>query len=76
MTRVIGGIFYLVMVENWKHLKDKFGFLCFNCVRIKIVSLTSDFLLNISLVLGQWSVNISLAGSALDIFTLQLTSNQ
>ena len=57
------------------------GYICFFryflCVRIEIVSyLTSDLLPNISLVVGQSSVNVSLALCARDISTLRLTSNQ
>ena len=55
-------VFFYVMVENWKHLKDTLAFSRFLYVRIEIASLlTIDLLPNISLVVSQWSVNISLA---------------
>ena len=65
------------MAENWgKKKRIQLLFRRFLCIRIKIVLLTSDLLSNISLVVGQSSVNISLALRARDISTSWLTSNQ
>ena len=65
------------LAENWKYLKDTLAFLSFlvGLNRNRIL-LTSDLLPNISLVVGQSSVNISLGLRAPDISTSRLTSNQ
>ena len=55
------------------------GYTCFRrflCVRIKTVLLTSDLLPNISLVVCQSSVNISLTLRTRHIYTSRLPSNQ
>ena len=61
--------------ENWKYLKDTLAFLSFLVGKNQNrILLTSDLLPNISLVVGQSSVNISLGLP--DISTSRLTSNQ
>ena len=37
-VKVLGGISFHVLAENWKHLKDALVFHPFMCVRIKIDS--------------------------------------
>ena len=71
-----GRISFHVMTENWQHLKATLAFSLFLCVRIQTVLLTSDLFPNISLVVGQSSLNISLVLWAHEISTLRLTSNQ
>ena len=75
--KVLGEISFRVMEENWQHLKDTLAFssllVCYNQNR---VLLTRDLLPNISLVVGQSSVYISLALRVRDIATSRLTSNQ
>ena len=86
--KVFGGIYFDVMTENWKHLKDPLAFSSFFVYwnRNRIL-LTSDLLPNISqiesqsfsntsLVVGQSSMNISLALRARDISTSRLTSSK
>ena len=66
-----------VMAENWQLLKDTLAFSSFLvCWNRNRVLLTSDLLPNISLVVGQSSVNISLALRAREISISRLTSNQ
>ena len=58
------------MAEIWKRLKDTLAFSSFVvCLNRNTVLLTKDLLPNISLVVGQSSVNISLALHARDIST-------
>ena len=57
-------------------MKDTLASCRFLCVRSERVLLTSDLLPNISLVVGQSSVNISLALCARDISISRLTFNQ
>ena len=60
-VKVLGRISFRVMVENWKHLKDTLAFSLFLvCSNRNRILLTSDLLPNISLVVGQFSVNILL----------------
>ena len=68
---------FRVMVENWKHDILEFSS-CHVCKNRNRVLLTSDSLPNISLVVGQSSVNISLMLRAHDVpvSTSRLTSNQ
>ena len=69
-VKVLRDISFHVMVENWKHLKYMLAFSSFLvCYNRKRILLTSDFLPNISLVVCQSSVNISLALRACDIST-------
>ena len=75
IVKVLGGIAFHVMAENWKHLKDTLAFSSLRvCYNGKRVLLTSALLPNISLAVGQSSVKISLALRARDISTLRLTS--
>ena len=67
-VKVFGGISFHVMAENWQYLKDTLAFLLES-------KLTSDLLPNISLVVGQSSVHISLVLRVREIST-SLTSNQ
>ena len=72
-----GGISIHVMAENWQLLKDMLVFSSFLvCWNRNGILLTSDLLPNISLVVGQSSVNISLALCAREVSTSRLTSNQ
>ena len=58
------------MAENWKHLKETPEFSLFHVYKnLNRVLLTSDLLSNISMVVGQLSVDISLAFWARDIST-------
>ena len=64
--------FFHVMAENWKHLKDAIAFSSFltcMCKNRNRFLLTSDLLPNLSMVVGQSSVGISLALRARDIST-------
>ena len=61
-VQVFGGISFRVMEENWQH--PKAFLVCKN---------RNGVLPNISLVVGQWSVNISLAFHAPEISTSRLT---
>ena len=71
------GISFHVMAVNWRHLKDTLVFSSFIvCLNRNRVLLTSGLLPNISLVIGQLSVNISLALCTHEISTSRLTSNQ
>ena len=70
-------ISFCVLAENWNHLKDTLLFLVILIWKnLNRVLLTSDLLPNISLVVGQLSVNVSLPLRARDISTSGLTSNQ
>ena len=75
-VKVVGGISSC----NGRKLEKSEGYNCFFVVSCVLESnrflLTSDLLPNISLVVGQSSVNISLALRARDISTSWLTSNQ
>ena len=51
LVKVLGGIFFHVMAENWKHLKDTLSLSWFLvCQNQNRVLLTSDFLPNILVV--------------------------
>ena len=56
-SQSFGGISFHVMAKNWQHLKEILGLSSFFVNR---VLLTSGLLPNLSLVVGQSSVNISL----------------
>ena len=73
-VKVFGGIFH-VIAEILKHLKDTLAFSsCLAFYNRYRFLLASDLLPNISLVVGQSSVNLSLALSASDISTTDLQS--
>ena len=73
-----GGISIHVVADSWQSLKDTLAIssflVCWN--QYTRVLLTSDLLPNISLVVGQLSVNMSHALCAREISTSRLTSNQ
>ena len=76
IVKDLGWISIHVMAENWQHLKGTLAFSSFLvCYNRNRVLLTSSLLPIISLVVGQSSVNISLALRARDS-SLRLTSNQ
>ena len=72
-VQVFGGISFRVMEENWQHPKDTLAFSFLVCKNRNGVLLKINLLPNISLVVGQWSVNISLALHAREISTSRMT---